>query len=258
MYRRHLLKCLGASALGSAIAYSRSFPASATTLDQIHWGYIGAASPEHWGELSPDFQLCQTGRQQTPINLEDTTVTEAEALIFNYRPTPLKIIHNGHSIQVNYAPGSAMTFKGESFNLVQFHFHHPSEHQITGQPFDLEIHLVHRSQAGKLAVVGIFAQTGTFNPVLQSIWDVMPIQPQPEQITANTSINVSQLLPSDRSFYEYRGSLTTPPCSEDVLWFVMQQPIEASKQQIQQFAALFPHNSRPLQPLNSRTVLHSS
>lgn len=257
MYRRKLLKLLGASVLGEAIAYTRSFPASATTLENIQWGYIGAGSPEHWAELAPEYQLCQTGRQQTPINLQGTIDIETAALVFNYRHTPLKIINNSHSIQVNYAHGSSIKFKGESFNLLQFHFHHPSEHQITGQPFDLEIHLVHRSAAGKLAVVGIFAQAGALNPILQTIWDVMPIQPQTEQIIANTSINVSQLLPSDRSFYEYRGSLTTPPCSEDVLWFVMEQPIEVSWQQIQQFAAIFPHNARPIQPLNSRKLLEN-
>lgn len=258
MQRRYILKLLGTSILGTGIAQFRSFSASAFTLKNIHWDYVGTESPEHWGELSPEFKICQAGQQQTPIDVQGATAIEPEALVINYRPTPLKITNNTHTIQVNYEPGSSITFKGDTFNLLQFHFHHPSEHQITGQPFDLELHLVHRSAAGKLAVVSVVAKSGTFNPVLQPIWNAMPTQPQPEQIIENTHINVIELLPSDRSFYEYRGSLTTPPCSEDVLWFVMQQPIEVSSQQIQQFAAIFPLNARPLQRLNNRTILHST
>jgi carbonic anhydrase len=150
-----------------------------------------------------------------------------------------------------------MSFHGENWDLLQFHFHHPSEHQIKGQSFPLEIHLVHRSSQGNLAVVGILAQIGASNPYLQTIWQHLPLESSPEIIIPDTWVNIGLLLPENSYFYEYWGSLSTPPCTENVLWLVWQNAIEISPQQLQKFAEIFPRNARNIQPLNGRSIWHS-
>jgi carbonic anhydrase len=221
------------------------------------WGYRGAVSPEHWAELSPDFQLCATGRQQTPIDLPDRAAEISSVLTIDYHPTSLKLTNTGRTICLNIDPGSAITFQGQTFSLRQFHFHHPSEHRIAGQGFDLEIHFVHRSLVGHWAVLAVLARVGAFNPHLQLIWENMPRQVGIEGNISQNHCNIAQLLPENRDFYAYRGSLTTPPCSEGVLWLVLQPAIQISRQQIQQFADLIPRNARPIQPLYDRPIFHS-
>jgi carbonic anhydrase len=257
MNRRQLLQLLGIGTLGTAISHAISDPVLAAESNNIHWGYIGGDDPQHWGEISPDFQLCQMGHQQSPINLGEIAATEAEALKIDYHPTPLKILNNGHTIQVNYQPGSSITFKGETFELLQFHFHHPSEHRINGEATDLEIHFVHRSDQGKLAVVGVLAQIGSLNASLEPIWQVLPKEITPETTISNMMVNGNSILPGDRHFYEYSGSLTTPPCSEGVLWLVMAKAIQLSPTQLDQFAKIFSLNARPTQPLDGRQILRS-
>jgi carbonic anhydrase len=257
MNRRQLLEILGRGSLGIAISQAIANPVLANESQNIHWGYIGEDDPQHWGEISPDFQRCQIGHQQSPINLGEIAATEAEALKISYQATPLKILNNGHTIQVNYQPGSFIIFKGEKFELLQFHFHHPSEHQINGQPTDLEVHFVHRSDQGKLAVLGVLAQVGSLNASLKPIWQVLPQKVQAETAIKNVMIDANEILPSDRHFYEYSGSLTTPPCSEGVLWLVMAKAINLSADQIDQFASIFSLNARPVQPLDGRQVLRS-
>jgi carbonic anhydrase len=242
MYRRELLQFIGSHALITAIN------------PEIAWNYQNI---DHWGELSPDYHLCSTGRQQTPIDLGFVTTKELYHPTFDYRPVPLKIRHNGRTVLVQTEKGGSMIFQGENWDLLQFHFHHPSEHQIKGQSFPLEIHLVHRSARGNLAVLGILAKLGAFNPHLQTIWSHLPLEPCPEKIIPDTWVNIGLLLPNNGDFYEYRGSLSTPPCTENVLWLVWQEAIEISPQQIQQFAAIFPRNAREIQPLNGRSILHS-
>jgi len=250
MERRRVLQLLGFGTIMGAIANPVSATASSTT-----WGYIGADSPEHWGELSPEFHLCQLGQQQTPIDIAKATATESEKLTIDYHSNPTTISNNDRTILVNTESGSFIQFKSESFGLLQFHFHHPGEHQIEAHSFPLEIHFVHRSPSSKLAVVSVLAETGAFNPSLQSIWDTMPTQTGTVEMTNN--LKISNLLPRDRAFYEYEGSLSTPPCTEQVLWLVMRQPITVSRQQVQQFAALFPNNARPLQAVGDRVIKQS-
>ncbi|MBD2440527.1 carbonic anhydrase [Nostoc sp. FACHB-110] len=264
--RRQLLKLLGMSALGSSVSSCITSPAAAA---KVNWGYIGKQGPEYWGKLSPDFQLCYTGKRQTPIDLQLASVKSADKnqdlLAINYQPSPLNLINNGKTIQVNYQTGSFIECVGvarhrhrQIFQLLQFHFHHPSEHHINGELYDMELHFVHRDQTGNLAVIGVFLKAGAFNPNLQSIWDAMPEKQGEENIVADTIINAAQLLPTEHRFLTYSGSLTTPPCSENVSWYVMEQPIEVSRQQIDKFVHLFPHNNRPIQPLNERIVLESA
>ncbi len=221
-----------------------------------HWTYEGEAGPEHWGQLSADFRVCELGIQQTPIDIRGGTRAELASVTPSFSPMPLKILNNGHTIQANCEPGSRTTINGEAFELMQFHFHHPSEHLLSGKAFDLELHFVHKSAKGQLAVLGIFITPGAENQALKPIWASMPREATEEQ-TVGTTITPADLLPADRGFFRYSGSLTTPPCSEGVLWTVFKQPIEASPAQIRQFAELFPVNARPVMPLNQRFLLES-
>lgn len=221
-----------------------------------HWSYEGEGGPEHWGELSPEFKVCELGFEQTPINLKTGIRSQLSGVVPSFQPMPLKIVNNGHTIQVNCAPGSNSIIDGQKFDLLQFHFHHPSEHQLSGQRFDLELHFVHKSAAGQLAVLGVFFRPGAENPSLAPIFAAMPQEATPETDTGQTIV-LDDLLPLNRSFFRYQGSLTTPPCSEGVLWSVFHEPIEASPAQIQQFASLFPNNARPIQNLNRRFLLES-
>jgi len=221
-----------------------------------HRTYEGEAGPEAWGDLSADFKVCSLGMEQTPIDLKGTVRAETGAIEPSFQQMPLTIHNNGHTIQVNCAPGSRTVIAGQAFDLLQFHFHHPSEHLLSGRTFDLELHFVHKSAEGRLAVLGIFIRPGAENAALAPIWAAMPREAgEPQQI--GTSINPAALLPADRKHFRYKGSLTTPPCSEGVLWTVFKDPIEASSDQIRQFAELFPVNARPVQSLNSRFLLES-
>jgi carbonic anhydrase len=253
--RRHFLAaglacpvCAGLLAQRQAAADSGAKP---------HWTYEGAEGPEHWGELSADFKTCTLGLEQTPIDIKGGTHAELPAVAPSFKAMKLKILNNGHTIQVNCEKGSSTTINGEAFELLQFHFHHPSEHLLSGKAFDLELHFVHKSKAGRLAVLGVFIQPGAENAALKPIWAAMPPQASEEQAVEAT-IAPADLLPAEHGFFRYEGSLTTPPCSEGVLWTVFKQPITASTDQITQFAKLFPVNARPAQPLNQRFLLESS
>ncbi|MBW4573611.1 MAG: carbonic anhydrase [Tolypothrix carrinoi HA7290-LM1] len=257
MDRRTLLKLIGFGTL--EISLGVSFPSRVSAVGhEVHWGYIGESGAQNWGNLSPEFQLCKTGIQQSPIDLHGSVPAQLEAIEINYKESPLRIVNNGHTIQVNYESGSSIKLDGETFNLVQFHFHDPSEHTIEKKLFDMELHLVHRSEAGALAVIGVLLKQGQHNAALQPIWDAFPNRNEPEQLVKTVKINAEQFLPKDRKIYRYFGSLTTPPCSQGVNWIVMQQPIEISQNQIQRFANLISIDARPVQPLNNRFVLRSS
>jgi carbonic anhydrase len=165
----------------------------------------------------------------------------------------MKILNNGHTIQVNVAPGSTAIVNGQRYDLLQFHFHHPSEHLLSGKAQDLEVHFVHKAASGALAVIGVFITPGAANATLQAVFDAMPAKEGPEVATSAT-IDPDQLL-SSGPYYRYMGSLTTPPCSEGLTWSVFEKPITASKDQILAFAKLFANNARPVQPLNNRFLL---
>ncbi len=222
-----------------------------------HWTYEGAEGPEHWSELSTDFKTCKLGLQQTPIDIRSGTPADLAAVSPSFKIMPLKILNNGHTIQVNCEKGSQTVIDGQEFQLLQFHFHHPSEHLLSGKAFGMELHFVHKSAAGQLAVLGVFITPGAENAALTPIWAAMPREAGDEQ-SIDATIAPADLLPVERGFFRYSGSLTTPPCSEGVLWTVFRQPITASAAQIEQFARLFPGNARPTQPLNERSLLESS
>jgi carbonic anhydrase len=222
-----------------------------------HWSYGGKTGPEHWGELQPNFRACQLGLEQTPIDLTSGIRGEPGNVAIDYRPIRLRIVNNGHTIQANADPSCSCTIDNTRYELVQFHFHHPSEHLLDGRAFDLECHFVHRAQNGALAVVGVFIKPGARNADLAAIFDVMPAREGGEATASQ--FNPASLIPRGAGgYFRYMGSLTTPPCSEGLTWTVYKQPIEASSDQIRQFATLFANNARPVQRRNRRFLIESN
>jgi len=222
-----------------------------------HWTYGGKEGPEHWAELDQSFSACQQGHKQSPIDIRDAKPADLPAIQFDYKSTPLHIINNGHTIQVNYAPGSAITVGGKRYELQQFHFHHPSEEHINGKGFEIVAHLVHRGGDGKLAVVAVLLDPGVEDDATANIWAHLPDHEGPEQKLDSILIDARGLLPAERGYYTFTGSLTTPPCTEDVTWFVLKTPKRIAKSQADQFGKLYPNDARPTQPLFGREVLVS-
>jgi carbonic anhydrase len=220
-----------------------------------HWGYTGAGSPEKWGDLDAKYATCKTGKAQSPVDITTAAPTVVESITFNYRATPLKIVNNGHTIQVNTDAGNSIRVHGKEYKLLQFHFHDPSEHTIKGKPYAMEVHLVHKNDAGQLAVVGVLMQPGKPHPLLQTLVEQFPPDVNKEKVVQTVQLNPKDFLPRETQYYHYNGSLTTPPCSEGVAWFVMKTPIEISAEQVSKFAAVMHHNARPVQPLHDRVVL---
>jgi carbonic anhydrase len=222
-----------------------------------HWTYNkGPDDPEHWGKLDPAFASCANGRSQSPINITGAKAADLPALKFDYNAVPLSIIDNGHTVMVNYAFGSTLTVGGKVYKLTQFHFHHPSEEHINGEKFDMVAHLVHVGAEGHLAVVAVLFKTGAANPLVETLWKNIP----PEKIVTppdDVSVNVKDLLPEDFGYYTFSGSLTTPPCTEGVTWYVLKTTSSLSPQQLVSFAKLYPANNRPIQPTYQREILET-
>jgi carbonic anhydrase len=225
--------------------------------DTPHWSYSGSTGPTHWSALEPDYGSCGIGGNQSPIDIRDENVRKADLpkIEFHYRPSPLKIIDNGHTIQVNYAPGSSIQVGDKEYELVQFHFHKPSEEEVNGRNFDMVVHLVHRDATGHLAVVAVLLAAGhEENALIRTLWDNLPKKTQAEMTEEAISIDASNLLPASQAYYTFAGSLTTPPCSEGVTWFVLQHPTSVSNDEVARFGKLYPRNARPIQPLNGREI----
>jgi carbonic anhydrase len=226
---------------------------AAATPTPVHWGYEGDVGPAAWGDLSHDYALCGDGANQSPIDIAELTESDLVNITFSYQPSDLNIINNGHTIQVNYDEGSYMEVNGQRYDLLQFHFHAPSEHHVTGQPSDAELHLVHKSADGATAVVGLFLLKGITNTFLAPVFDNLPAEEGPAE-TIDAEVNADLFLPMGKATFRYSGSLTTPPCTEGVSWFLMTLPITISAEQLAAFTDIIDGNNRPVQPLNDRTV----
>jgi len=246
-------KSLLASVLFTSLVSATAVAGSA----HDHWGYSGHSGPEHWAELNSGFATCKSGTRQSPIDINQSQLLAAKLddIRFDYRAISPEIINNGHTIQVNYIKGSAIEVNREQFQLAQFHFHTPSENTVNGKPFDMEMHLVHKNAKGELAVVGVFFKQGKHNPELEKVWGSLPSSAGEKKLLAETNLNAVDLLPKNRAYVHFNGSLTTPPCSEGVNWFVMNEPMEASAEQIARFSKLIGQNARPVQQLNNRFIL---
>lgn len=221
------------------------------------WSYAGQQGPQKWGDLKPEYTTCKMGHQQSPIDIRDAKKEPLPPIQFDYKTSVLKIINNGHTIQVNYQPGSFITVGDKRYQLKQFHFHHPSEEKIQGKPHAMVIHLVHADEDGQLAVIAVLLSGGTASPAIQKIWENLPTTEGAEQSVAGVEVNAESLLPPSRGYYTFQGSLTTPPCSEHVTWFVLKTAVQISEEQIGVFAKVYPNNARPTQPSNGRTIRES-
>lgn len=220
------------------------------------WGYKENNGPEVWGQLTPEYRICDTGRHQSPIDLVNPTPAALPILIFNYQSASVNIRNTGNTIEVAYPNrGNWIEIDETKYHLLQFHFHVPSEHTIAGELSDMEMHLVHESEDGTLVVIGAFIKSGSVNTAFDTFWHLIPsVADESEQLTG-VVLNAFDLLPDTKRTYRYDGSLTTPPCSEGVKWIMMTTPIEMSEAQIAAFKAIFDGNNRPVQPLNGRKLL---
>lgn len=219
----------------------------------IHWGYEGPGAPENWARLDAKNQACASGQRQSPIDIRDGIKVDLEPIQFDYRPSTFRIIDNGHTIQVNVAD-SRITLTGKTYDLVQFHFHKPSEEKVDGRRFDMVAHLVHKSDEGQLAVVAVLMERGSENPFIQALWNNLPLEKNAPVAPPNVAIDPAKLLPVGRNYYTYMGSLTTPPCTEGVLWLVMKQPVQVSSEQLAIFSRFYSNNARPIQPQSGRII----
>ncbi len=223
---------------------------------EVHWDYQGENGPQNWGTLKPEFATCATGKRQSPINIETNATLQgpAEPLQLSYQPSSGSVVNNGHTIQVDVYGDNTMTVRGSTYKLLQFHFHFPSEERVNYKSYAMVAHLVHRNNEGQLAVLGVLLDPGTANALINKVWTYMPLDSGDRVRMPEGILNLNELLPSDQRYYQFMGSLTTPPCSEGVLWMVLKQPVPISKEQLKLFGQLFPNNARPVQPLNGRAV----
>jgi len=244
-----------------------------TTLEaqwRTRWDYEGAKGAEHWSELDPDYSVCNAGKEQSPIDIQNTEKADLPVLRFESKDGPLKyLVNNGHTIRVNYhdaaGTGNLLIIGDKTYQLTQFHFHHPSEEYIHGKPYDMVAHLMYQSSEGKVVGVAVLLKAGRANATIQKIWEHMPknesrvladFSHQEEEVTG-VEINPAGLLPGSFAYYAYMGSVTAPPCTEGVRWYVLKTPVDISAKQINAFARLYPHDVRPIQPLNGRVVKES-
>lgn len=222
-----------------------------------HWTYGGATGAEQWGSLDKNYETCALGQRQSPIDIRRTIRADLPAIEFAYQATALSIIDNGHSVKVDTADAGTITVDGESYALQQFHFHKPSEEKINGKPYAMVAHLVHQSKAGKLAVVAVLFEAGKEQALIRTLWTNLPLEQGKAVVRPGLKIDPTQLLPAKRSYYTFLGSLTTPPCTEGVLWLVLKNPVQVSKGQLAAFATIYKNNVRPVQPVNGRVIKES-
>lgn len=261
LLRQRLAERLATHGADSATAKSRpgrpARPAKAAP--PRRWGYAGDVGPEHWAELAPENRLCAVGTRQSPIDIRDGLAVDLEPIAFDYRASAFSVLDDGRSIQVEVAPGSGLSVMGRRYELQGLHFHRPSEERVNGRQFDMVAHLMHQDAQGRQAVVAVLLTAGADDrphPVIQTLWAHLPLE-KGEAQPARVPLDLSGLLPAERGYYTYMGSLTTPPCSEGVLWMVMRQPVALAAQQIDVFARLYPMNARPLQAGSGRLIKES-
>ncbi|MBI1905397.1 MAG: carbonic anhydrase family protein [Rhodocyclales bacterium] len=222
-----------------------------------HWSYDGATGPEQWGMLRPEWALCAQGRQQSPIDIRDGVAVDLEPVQFDYRKTRFRITDTGTTLEVQPGDGMGIDLRGRHYALTHLQFHRPSQERVGGQGFPLAVHFHHRSADGRIAIVAVMLDSGgPAHAALQTLWNSLPLQPG-DQYMPRTEIDLAGLLPEDRRYFLYIGSLTTPPCTEGVVWAVMQTPVAVADDQLQIFARLYPYNSRPIQASNGRLILQS-
>ena len=223
---------------------------------EVHWSYEGDNGPQNWAKLKPEFSLCGIGKRQSPIAIQSEATLQgpAEPLQFNYTPSRGTVVNNGHTVQVDVEGENSITVRNASYKLLQFHFHTPSEEMINSRRYAMVVHLVHKNEAGQLAVVAVLLEQGEPNAFIDKVWTYMPLDTNDKVRMPEGLLDLSELLPKDQRYYQFMGSLTTPPCTEGVLWMVLKQPVKISAAQYRLFRQQFPLNARPVQAVNGRPV----
>lgn len=222
-----------------------------------HWTYEGEGSPEHWGTLNEAYKTCQTGMNQSPVNIDHTLHAHLSPLETHYVDGPVTLINNGHTIQAGLKTTTAdrITLDGKPSVLQQFHFHAPSENTVHGKHYAMEMHLVHKDDSGDITVVAVMFEQGAANTELDKLWATMP-EKIDQSTKISTQMNLNALLPKDKTYWRFSGSLTTPPCSEGVSWIVLKHPLTLSAAQLEKFSHTMHHsNNRPPRPLHGRVVI---
>ncbi|MEW2078157.1 carbonic anhydrase family protein [Streptomyces sp. NPDC013433] len=221
-----------------------------------HWSYEGATGPEHWASLSEDFETCEKGREQSPVDLtEDVAVETDTPVTVHYKPVTAELVNNGHTVQANVSAGSSIVVDGTTYQLRQFHFHLPSEHTEDGGHAAMEMHFVHEDSKGGLAVLGVLMRTAKGHSAFTDLWKHLPAE-EGGQSHITRPVDLTRFLPGDRDQYRYEGSLTTPPCTEGVKWTVLEDQVRVTPRQVAAYRELFPRSNRPVQPRNDREVDH--
>ena len=223
----------------------------------VPWSYDGDGGPQRWGKIDAANAKCETGERQSPIDIRDGIRVDLDPVVFEYKPTRFNVVDNGHTIQVNVGSGNSISILGHRYDLVQMHFHRPAEERVNGAGFDMVAHLVHKDVDGKLVVIAVLIQQGKPNSLVQTIWNYMPLEKN-DTVQPPGTIDLNQILPAGRGYFTYMGSLTTPPCTEGVLWVVFKDPIELSSEQIGIFSRLYPMNARPIQNSSGRLIKESN
>lgn len=219
----------------------------------LPWSYDGATGPDHWASLRPEYALCGKGERQSPIDIRDGIGVVLDPIGFDYQSSGFAVVDTGRTVQVDVAPGNFIEVMGRRYQLEHIEFRRPAEERIQGRQFDMGAHLVHKDAEGNTAVVAVLLDRGAPQPVVQSVWNNLPLE-KGERLAARQGIDVSALLPSDRRYFTYMGSMTTPPCREGVLWMVMKSPVAVSSDQLAIFSRLYPMNARPVQAAAGRLI----
>jgi len=221
-----------------------------------NWDYSGKTGPLNWGHLDPAYKACSQGHEQSPIDIRGARLNKSlQPIEFHYLAGPVTLENTGKTIVVHVDPGSYILVDGQRYELEQFHFHHPSEEAVKGKLTDMDVHLVHKSSDGKLAVIAVrfSMERGDPNAVLAALWPQLPSKAG-TTVKVTDMINAGGFLPADRGYWTYTGSLSTPPCTEGVRWFVFQDVLSISRSQVRALTSLFPVNSRPLQDPHGRKI----
>ena len=249
-----------------AISFSKAFTVATLALAGLaahadghpaHWNYEhGHEGPAHWAELDQAFESCANGANQSPIDIRNAVKADLPALQFNYGEAAPSFVNNGHTIQINLPAGQTLTVGDKTYGLLQFHFHTPSEEALNGKHAAMVGHFVHQNMAGELGVIAILMQPGKTNAAFAPVFAHFPRKGESIHVDG-LNLNLAAMLPIDKAYYAFDGSLTTPPCSEGVHWMVMKKPVTLGAEQIKSFRRLFNANARPIQAQNGRIIKES-
>ncbi len=222
----------------------------------VPWSYEGEGGPDHWSKLKPEYATCASGKRQSPIDIRDGIRVDQPAIEFAWRPSQFRIVDNGHTVQVAVG-GSSISLLGKTYELIHFNFHRPGEERVNGRAAEMSAHFVHKAEDGRLAIVAVLLERGEENPFVQTLWNHLPLEKHEDVTPPNVIVDPAKFLPADRAYYTYMGSLTTPPCTENVQWLVLKQPVPVSAEQIAIFSRLYRNNARPVQPSFGRLIKES-